>query len=96
VNKNTNGQQYRFEGCPADMPDRRSPDRVSSHPMKKNTICRPDPSKGCPAALSAGHIFSYPGASSVMSGTDVVLNLFWVCAYRVTTLLSFVEAVAWL
>jgi len=96
VNKNTNCQQYRFEGCPADMPDRRSPDRVSSHPMKNNTICRPDPSKGCPAALSAGHIFSYPCASSVMSGTDVVLNLFWVCAYRVTTLLSFVEAVAWL
>jgi len=33
---------------------------------------------------------------SVMSGTDVVLNLSWVCAYRVTTLLSLVEAVAWL
>jgi len=31
-----------------------------------------------------------------MLGTDVVLNLSWVSAYRVTTLLSLVEAVAWL
>jgi len=70
--------------------------RVSSDRMKKNTNCRQDRSKGCPAALPAGLVLSYPCALSVMSGTDVVMNLCWVCAYRVTTLLSLVEAVAWL
>ena len=94
MNKNTNCRQDRSDGCPADMPGGRSPDRVSRDRMKKNTNCRQDLSKGCPAALSAGLILSYPRALSVMSGTDVVLNLSWVCAYRVTTLLSLVEAVA--
>jgi len=96
MNKKTNCRQDRSEGGPADMPGGRSPDRVSSDRMKKKTNCRQDRSKGCPAALSAGLILSCPCALSVMSGTDVVLNLSWVCDYRVTTLLSLVEAVAWL
>ena len=96
MNKNSHCRQDRSEGCPADMPGGRSPAIVSGDRMKKNTNCRQDRSKGCPAALSAGLILSYPCALSVMSGTDVVLNLSWVCAYRVTTLLSLVEAVAWL
>ena len=96
MKKNSNCRQDASEGCPADMPGGRSPDRVPSDQMKKNTNCLQDRSKGCPASLSAGLILSYPCALSVMSGTDVVLNLSWVCAYRVTTLLSLVEAVAWL
>jgi len=96
MKKNTYCRQDRSDGCPADRPGGRSPDRVPNDRMKKNTDCRQDRSKGCPAALSAGRILSYPCALSVMSGTDVVLNFSWVCAYRVTTLLSLVEAVAWL
>jgi len=76
------------------MPGGRFPDRVSSDRTHKNANCRQDRSKGCPAALSAGRILSYLCAFSVMSVTDVVLNVTWVCAYRVRTLLSLVEAVA--
>jgi len=96
MNKNNNCRQDRSEGCPGDMPGGRSPENPGSDRMNKNNNCRQDRSKGCPAALSAGVTHSYPCALYVMSGTDVVLNLSWVCAYRVTTLLSLVEAVAWL
>jgi len=96
MNKNTNCRHDCSEGCPADMPGGRFPDGVSRDRMKKSTTCRQDRSKSCPAALSARIILCYPCALSVMSGTDVVLNLSWVCAYCVTTLLSLVDAVAWL
>jgi len=96
MKRNNNCRQDRSESRPPDILGGRFPEKVGCSLMNKSTDCGQDRSKSCPAALSARTILSYPCALSVMSGTDVVLNLSWVCAYRVTTLLSLVEAVAWL
>jgi len=94
--KYNNCRQDRSEGCTADMPGGRSPDKAGSSLMYKYSNCRQDLFEGCPAALSAGLTHSHPCALSAKSSTDVVLSLSWVCAFRVTTLLSRFDAVAWL
>ena len=95
-NKMDNCRQDRSKSCPPGIPGGGAPGKAGSSLMYKYNNCRQDRSEGCPADLSAGCTLRYPCALSVMSSTDVVLSLSWLCAFRVTTPLSLVDAIAWL